>query len=81
MFVIIQIQRIGADKIKKSHFASESVPPDANLETDVQVGTDVQAGAEEIYHEALKAMDMDSTDSEESDVDSQFEFDFMADED
>ena len=38
----------------------------------------MQAGAEEIYHDALKAMDMDS-DSEESDVDSQFEFDMEND--
>ena len=54
------------------------VQSEPNQETDVQVETDVQAGAEEIYHDALKAMDMDS-DSEESDVDSQFEFDMEDD--
>ena len=39
----------------------------------MQVETDIQRGVEELYYDALKAMDVDS--DTDSDADSQFEFD------
>ena len=44
-----------------------------NLNSDVQVETDIQRGLVEFYYDALKAIDVDS----DSDADYPFEFDMM----
>ena len=45
------------------------------LNSDVQVGTNIQRGVVELYFDALKDMDVDS--DSDSDADSPFEFDMI----